>query len=182
MHQLMTLEKFFALDPTWSKETISYIQEFMPLTRLQLYKWGYDQKRKSSCKTGIRNKRRDSLRNRMSSSKSLDYNLMVDDLLEGIKPSNNPIQVNSEMFEQLKQKFLAQKKSFQEVHLVTADETPISDKDESECHKIDRVELLLSDHNDEKKDEYDTLIEGLKQLPSLREVASQEIGEFRYFA
>jgi hypothetical protein len=108
--------------------------------------------------------------------------MMVDDLLEGIKPSNSPVQANFEMFEELKQNFLAQKKSFQEVHLVTADETPISDKDESECDKIDRVELLLSDHIDEKKDEYDTLIEGLKQLPPLREIASQEIGEFRYFA
>jgi hypothetical protein len=154
----------------------------MPLSRLQLYKWGYDQKRKSSCKAGIRSKKRDSLRKRMSSSNSLDYNMMVDDLLEGIKPSNSPVQTNFEMFEELKQNFLAQKKSFQEVHLVNGDETPISDKDESECDKIDRVELLLSDHIGEKKDEYDTLIEGLKQLPPLREVASQEIGEFRYFA
>ena len=107
---------------------------------------------------------------------------MVDDLLADLKPSNQDTLLDYEKFDYLKQKYLTQKKSLHEVHLMTADETPISDKDESECEKIDRIELLLSDHNNDKKDEYDTLIEGLKQLPPLREVASQEIGEFRYFA
>lgn len=182
VHQLITLEKFFALDPTWSKKTISYIQEFMGLTRLQLYKWGYDQKRKSSCKNGIRSKRRDRCTKRMGSSNSLDYNIMVDDLLQELGSPNEGNKIDFEKFALLKKSYLTQKSNFEEVHLMTNDETPISIQDDDEQSKLDRVELLLSDENSVKQDQYETLVADLKQLPSLREVARHEIGDFRYFA
>lgn len=46
--QLEFLEEFFKIDPEWTKSTINFISKFMNLTHLQLYKWGYDQKRKNS--------------------------------------------------------------------------------------------------------------------------------------
>jgi hypothetical protein len=78
--QFRLLEKFFALDPNWTKSTIKFISEFMELTELQLYKWGYDQKRKSSHRKGIRDVIREKRRSSFTFNENMDYNTMVSDL------------------------------------------------------------------------------------------------------
>lgn len=104
--QLQLLEEFFALDSEWSKDTIKYISGFLPLTKLQLYKWGYDQKRKNSCKKGIRNKIRESRRRKFSDNSVTDYNTMVSELFpEEEEKLNSPIDILTEKFEQLKVKY-----------------------------------------------------------------------------
>lgn len=103
--QMQYLEEFFKLDPEWSKSTIQFISGFMSLTPLQLYKWGYDQKRKNSCKKGIRTKIRENLR--LSSNEEFtDYNLIVDQLFPEIesKSTSNTFK-NQILFEKLRDRF-----------------------------------------------------------------------------
>lgn len=45
LDQLMYLEKQFALDPEWSKKTISQCAKVLTLKRKQIYKWGYNKKK-----------------------------------------------------------------------------------------------------------------------------------------
>ena len=104
--QLQLLEEFFALDPEWSKSTIKFISGFMTLTKLQLYKWGYDQKRKNTYKKGIRNKIRESRRRKFSENSVTDYNTMVSELFpEEEDKLNSPVDDFTDKFEQLKVKY-----------------------------------------------------------------------------
>lgn len=103
--QLEFLEEFFKLDPEWTKSTISFISKFMNLTPLQLYKWGYDQKRKNSCKKGIRNKVRENRRVTLSEQYT-DYNLMVDQLFQDVdKNDQSNSRVTLIQFEKLREKY-----------------------------------------------------------------------------
>uniref|UniRef100_A0A7S3J9Z3 Homeobox domain-containing protein n=1 Tax=Euplotes harpa TaxID=151035 RepID=A0A7S3J9Z3_9SPIT len=104
--QLQLLEKFFSLDPEWSKETITFIMTFMDLTRLQLYKWGYDQKRKSSYKKGIRNKTREY--KRVTSCREVkDYNSIVNQLFIDEQPNASNPEFLRASLESLRDEYLA---------------------------------------------------------------------------
>ena len=105
--QMQFLEEFFKLDPEWTKSTINFISEFMNLTSLQLYKWGYDQKRKNSWKKGIRSKVREN--RRLASNEDIaDYNLIVDQLFPEIESKNNSNIYETKMsFEKLRDKYFS---------------------------------------------------------------------------
>lgn len=74
------LEDCFARDNEWTKETVEYIMANTKLSEVQVYKWGYDQKRKNSCKEGIRNRIREYRRRKISETATNDYNNMVSEL------------------------------------------------------------------------------------------------------
>lgn len=104
------LDKFFTLDPEWSKDTIKFISSFLSLTELQLYKWGYDQKRKFSCKKGIRNKVRENRRRKYSDNCITDYNSMVSELFpEEDETIDTKKSFLVDQFEQLKASYLNSK-------------------------------------------------------------------------
>ena len=73
------------MDNEWTKSTVDYIKNNTKLSETQIYKWGYDQKRKRSCKEGIRNSIREAKRRKMSDSEASDYNTMVDLLFPDVE-------------------------------------------------------------------------------------------------
>jgi hypothetical protein len=40
------LESFFQLDQDWNRKTILYVKDLVNLTEEQIYKWGYEKKKK----------------------------------------------------------------------------------------------------------------------------------------
>ena len=79
------LEDCWERDNEWTKATVDYIKANTQLSETQIYKWGYDQKRKRCCKDGIRNKLREQKRRKMSDSETSDYNTMVDSLFPDVE-------------------------------------------------------------------------------------------------
>lgn len=111
LEQLAVLEKFFELDPNWTTTTKKFISEFMELSELQLYKWGYDQKRKYKWKQGIRSEKRDIVSSTYNAFKEIgDYNKIVSQICQELEEAKidipNAVMVQ---FEQLKKNFLRSK-------------------------------------------------------------------------
>lgn len=79
------LEDCWDNDNEWTKTTVDHIKAHTKLTEAQIYKWGYDQKRKQSCKDGIRNMLREQKRRKMGESETSDYNTMVDLLFPDVE-------------------------------------------------------------------------------------------------
>ena len=78
------LECYFVLDPSWAKKTIVYVKDFVELSEEQIYKWGYERKRKlRKEKDAILEKefaQRSNEDSKESISLIIDYNMMVNDL------------------------------------------------------------------------------------------------------
>jgi len=106
VNQFRLLEKFFLLDPNWSKSTIKFICEFMDFSELQLYKWGYDQKRKSSHRNGIRDVVREKKRATHTFNKNMDYNTMVSDLFAECDDETDATVHLQSRFESLRDSYL----------------------------------------------------------------------------
>lgn len=152
LKQLRLLEEFFALDPEWTKDTINYISSFMNLTYLQLYKWGYDQKRKNSYKKGIRNKIRETRRRKFSANSVSDYNTMVSELFpEEEEVSKTGSDDLIDKFEQLKVKYFNMKNGeYQESNNIKADINNVDHIGTQDHHENPFV--LAIDGQDEEMD------------------------------
>ena len=42
---MVELNKCFAKDPNWSRDTVQYLKKTLGLKTAQIYKWGYDRKK-----------------------------------------------------------------------------------------------------------------------------------------
>lgn len=169
LDQLKLLEKFFDLDPTWCKTTISYISSFMDLNENQLYKWGYDQKRKMTHKKGIRSAQRHKKMIKSHSDSVTDYNDMVDKLFPEEESVPRP-SVDSliSKFDELKAKYLKVKDILNSTYAEPAKEAPkIAEPQESPKAKakispnfsnIKNVEMLLNFDEGESKSYFDLSI------------------------
>lgn len=49
------LESYFKLDNSWSRKTITYVKNLVKLSEEQIYKWGYEKKRKLRINSGSLN-------------------------------------------------------------------------------------------------------------------------------
>jgi hypothetical protein len=107
---LRLLEAFFELDPEWKKETMDFLCSFLNLTNLQIYKWGYDQKRRISHKKGIRSKIKDKNMKKYTYSNSIstvDYNSMVSELFSENEKTTDELNVDIKLrFEFLRDEYL----------------------------------------------------------------------------
>jgi len=48
LNEREVLECYFELDPEWTRKTIVYIKDLVQLSEKQIYKWGYEKRRRSS--------------------------------------------------------------------------------------------------------------------------------------
>jgi hypothetical protein len=75
------LDEFYNLDSNWSRKTINYVAKIVKLTEEQIYKWGYEKKRKT---TDDQQKSSDIIKSRVGASSTntacIDYNKLVDEL------------------------------------------------------------------------------------------------------
>lgn len=77
------LECYFMLDPYWGRKTITYVKDLVKLSEEQIYKWGYERKRKDKANQESEIPKYFSSDDRTEKSKSSqakNYNLMVDEL------------------------------------------------------------------------------------------------------
>lgn len=76
------LESFFALDNSWARKTILYVRDLVWLTEEQIYKWGYERKRKLRIDSEMQTQQNLSDTNRIEKQSLAphDYNSLVDDL------------------------------------------------------------------------------------------------------
>ena len=78
------LECYFVLDPNWTRKTIAYVTKLVRLTEDQIYKWGYERKRKDKSHQSefdeniINTNRRTNTQS--STNASDDYNNLVNEL------------------------------------------------------------------------------------------------------
>ena len=89
--EIKILEDCYEMDNKWTKETVDFIKVNTKLTESQIYKWGYDQKRKRTCKNGIRDELRERRRRKLSDSFGNDYNTMVNELFPEEQSESSPI-------------------------------------------------------------------------------------------
>ncbi|CAI2359772.1 unnamed protein product [Moneuplotes crassus] len=80
------LESYFKLDRNWSRKTINYVKDLVNLSEEQIYKWGYERKRKvkiSAQKVKIPTSAHITRNNQSLFGQALDYNEIVSDLFPG---------------------------------------------------------------------------------------------------
>eukprot|EP00345_Euplotes_harpa_P003366 CAMPEP_0168322348 /NCGR_PEP_ID=MMETSP0213-20121227/2835_1 /TAXON_ID=151035 /ORGANISM="Euplotes harpa, Strain FSP1.4" /LENGTH=191 /DNA_ID=CAMNT_0008324217 /DNA_START=279 /DNA_END=854 /DNA_ORIENTATION=+ len=46
MNEKEVLECYFELDPEWTRKTIAYVKDLVHLSEKQIYKWGYERRRR----------------------------------------------------------------------------------------------------------------------------------------
>lgn len=78
------LECYFVLDPNWTRKTIDYLKTIVKLSENQIYKWGYERKKKIRSQIDAILEENFSQNNRtedqFSSNDSQDYNNIVNEL------------------------------------------------------------------------------------------------------
>lgn len=77
------LESYFQLDQKWGRKTINYVKDLVSLTEEQIYKWGYEKKRKIKVSMTPQNSNSSvqlSGINENFLAKTLDYNEIVSEL------------------------------------------------------------------------------------------------------
>lgn len=78
------LECYFVLDPSWAKKTMVYVKDLVKLSEEQIYKWGYERKRKLRKEKDAILEKEFAQRSyeiaKKSVSSIIDYNLMVNDI------------------------------------------------------------------------------------------------------
>jgi hypothetical protein len=82
-NEIEVLEKFFNLDKEWNRKTMVYVKDLVSLTEEQIYKWGYEKKRKLKLLKSKKN-RKVSLNSMDADQDSVktqtDYNSLIDEL------------------------------------------------------------------------------------------------------
>mmetsp|Transcript_5122 Transcript_5122/g.5857 ORF Transcript_5122/g.5857 Transcript_5122/m.5857 type:complete len:267 (+) Transcript_5122:66-866(+) len=77
------LESYFKLDTAWSRKTINYVKDLVQLSEEQIYKWGYEKKRKLTITINIVKVSASAQISRIDEedlSKTLNYNDIVAEL------------------------------------------------------------------------------------------------------
>lgn len=105
------LESFFALDPTWSRKTISYVSKLVKLSEEQIYKWGYEQKRKTYDEKQSSSDCAASRIDNFNPNASLDYNIIVDELFpSGLLMDDQLSKQEKQTYDALKSKLMMKDK------------------------------------------------------------------------
>ena len=111
------LEAFFLLDQRWTRKTINYVKDLVNLSEEQIYKWGYEKKRKM--KTGSEesasSKSLPSVARieQESQDKSKDYNSLVDELFPNSANLDDTLSPDEKVkYDELRDKIVSKASNF----------------------------------------------------------------------
>ena len=77
------LDCYFILDPNWSRKTIDYLKSIVKLSESQIYKWGYEKKKKLRSQQEKKSQKNFVLTNGTENfelSNNQDFNIIVNEL------------------------------------------------------------------------------------------------------
>jgi hypothetical protein len=76
------LDAFYDLDSNWSRKTINYVAKIVKLTEEQIYKWGYEKKRRSTDDHQLKSSKVDETRSEVLNINTgyINYNKLVDEM------------------------------------------------------------------------------------------------------
>lgn len=129
------------LDPLWARKTISYVKDLVKLSEEQIYKWGYEKKRKirsdSFCESAeIYNCKVRTESSNMSGGR--DYNLMVDELFPASEWTSDELTIDEiRLYDKVKAELTSKDAVYKDM----------TDIDKILCERISLSDVILKAKN-----------------------------------
>jgi hypothetical protein len=113
------LDAFYDLDSNWSRKTISYVAKIVKLTEEQIYKWGYEKKRRSTNEhqqksSNVGETRIDVLN---INTEYINYNKLVDELFPNGRLTDDKLtKQEKKIYDALKTRIMKKDKCIKEMN------------------------------------------------------------------
>lgn len=133
------LERYFKVDPHWTRKTIIYLRDMVELSEEQIYKWGYERKRKAREQQDKEIVLQHSFTGPLGSEDLInncsDYNQLVDELFPvGNNMSERLTRDEKKLYDGIKEELLTKDAIYQNMN----------DLDKLLCERINASEVILN--------------------------------------
>mmetsp|Transcript_5290 Transcript_5290/g.6292 ORF Transcript_5290/g.6292 Transcript_5290/m.6292 type:complete len:250 (-) Transcript_5290:125-874(-) len=135
------LECYFQLDPNWGRKTINYLRPIVKLSEEQIYKWGYERKKKlDESYTSQQNQIRKPVgtEKELKNLKYRDYNALVDELFPtGTESAEVLTREEKMLYDRVKEELMNKDEMYQKM----------TELDRLLCERIKLSDTILKSNN-----------------------------------